>query len=104
MIQIEISQAGVKAVNDWTLMDGYRTLAVGNSREQLKEARLSTPLKAATPNTIVDLVSPQGDTLSIGIASPQDRDNPGMTETLACLNFTSESRNPPYLTVVGDSS
>jgi len=102
MNQIEISKAGVKTTNQWKLLDWDRTLAAVDTWDQLKEALLSAPQRAATPNTIVDLVSPQGDTLSIGIAGPLDRDNPGMTEPLACLNFTRASRNPPYLTVVGN--
>lgn len=102
MNQIELSQAGVKVANPWQLVDGDQTLAVVDSWEQLEEALRSVPQKAFTPNTIVDLFTPQGDTLSIGVAGPRDRDNPGIGEPLACINFTAASRNPPYLTVVGD--
>ena len=104
MNQKKTSQSDTKIAAQWQLLDGDRTLAVVDTWEQLEEALASVPRKAFSPNTIVDLASPQGDTLSIGVAGPRDRDNPGMTEPLACLNFTAASRDPPCLTAVGDPS
>lgn len=104
MNQIGVSQASLRAVSLWRVMDGDRTSAVVDTWDQLREVLLTGPKRALCPNTIVDLVSPRGDTLSLGIAGPLDRDNPGMTEPLACLNFTGASLNPPYLTAVGDPS
>lgn len=104
MTQMQTSQAGTQAATQWKLLDWDRTVVVAGAWDQLKEVLLNAPRKASIPNTIVDLISPHGDVLSIGIAGPLDRDNPGLSEPLACLNFTAASRNPPYLTAVGDPS
>ncbi len=89
------------AQKNWTLLDGNRELAVTDSWEDLEKALVNIPQKAFTPNTIVGLISPQGDTLSLGIAGP-GKDNPELTIPLACINYMDRTRNPPYLTVVGD--
>jgi hypothetical protein len=104
MNQLNQSQANVSIGKQWTLLDGDRTLAVGETWEQLEQALSTVPQKAYSPNTIVDLVSSQGDTLSIGVAGSSDRDNPELAAPLACLNYMGASCNPPYLTVIGDPS
>ena len=91
-----------RTTKDWKLRDSTRVLCTPDSWDQLRDALVNLPQTAYTPNTIVDLVSPKGDTLSIGIAGPSDKDNPGLSQPLACLNFVDASRNPPYLAVVGD--
>jgi hypothetical protein len=102
MNSTQTSHSSAKTAEPWKVLDCDRTLAIVDNWDQLKDVLRSLPRQARTPNAIVDLVSPQGDTLSIGIAGPMDRDNPAVTEPLACLNFTPASRNPPYVTVVGD--
>ena len=92
------------ATKQWEVRDFDRILGVAENWEQLEQILLSAPKRAYSPNTIVDVISPGGDTLSIGVAGPSDHDNPGLSESLACLNFVNASRDPPYLTAVGDAS
>ena len=104
MIQLEYNAPVSRAKNRWELRDADRLLGVADTWEQLQQSVLSAPQRAFTPNTIIDLTMPQGDTLSIGVAGPHDNDNPGISKPLCCLNFTDSSRNPPYLAIVGDAS
>lgn len=102
MNHIESKKAAAGNATPWRLLDCERPNATVDTWESLKKSLLGITETSGTPNRIVDLESPQGDTLSIGIAGPRDRNNPTLTEPLACLNFTNSSRNPPYLTIVGD--
>lgn len=93
-----------RIAKQWRIRESGRILGVPETWDQLREVLVNLPKRARTPNTIVDLVSPKGDTLSVGIAGPSDKDNPGLTQQVACMNFVNASRNPPYLTAVGDAS
>jgi hypothetical protein len=86
----------------WTLLDSDREVVLENSWEALREALLSISKSGNTPNEIATLVAPSGETLSIGIAGPDDRENPGLQEQLATIEYNDASQNPPYLVVVGD--
>src|ERR1017187_855510 len=104
MNQTKAGKEGAKATGIWELVDCDRKVVDVASWDQLKQAILSLPEKALTPNAIMNLVSPHGEVLSIGIAGPADRDNPQLTERLACVNFTDPSGTLPNRTVVGNRS
>lgn len=88
----------------WILRDGDRELFNGTEWSMLETAILQIQDRAYWPNEICDLESPSGKVLSIGIAKTGSKDNPAIPSDLACVNFQSETGDPPYLTVVGDQS
>lgn len=88
----------------WQLHDGERPLERVESEQELARLIRDLPISGTTPNRIVDLESPSGNTLSLGIAGINDPDNPGLREPIACVHFTQASLDPPYLTPVGDAS
>jgi Immunity protein Imm1 len=103
MSRVENSRIAVNTPGPWKLFDWERPLAIIDSEETLALAINSLADDVETPNRIVDLESPSGDKLSIGIAGPKDGDNTTLTQSVACVNFTDASLDPPYLTVVGDA-
>jgi Immunity protein Imm1 len=104
MSRVESNSNNVKAPGQWRLLDWERSFVIIDSEKTLKATLSGLLEKADTPNRIVELESPEGDKLSIGIAGPTDSDNPKLTQPLACVNFTSASLDPPYLTVVSDAT
>ena len=96
------SLVGERALDSWTLLDFDRELAVETTWVGLEDALRTIPEKAASPNAIVTLVAPNGDTLSVGIAGRGDHDNPDLRQHLATVEFNQASQDPPYLVVVGD--
>lgn len=92
--------------NNWLVIDWNKEL-VSTSAWQILEAKLrDIPSLARTPNTICDLISPNGHVLSIGFAQPRSSDNPSLENVVACVNYQLPSGDPPYSTVKGhyDSS
>ena len=104
MSQRDAARPTAAAVGTWELLDFDQEMATATTWEDIESALLAIPKRASSPNAIVTLVAPNGDTLSIGIASPLDGDNPGLEEPLACVEFNQASQEPPYLVVVGDPS
>ncbi len=103
MSRVEARQSSPSRVaGSWALLDYDRKLAVADDWDDLEAALRALPETASAPNAIATLVSPLGDTLSIGIAGRGDRDNPGLTEPLASVEHNPKSGDPPYLVVVGD--
>ncbi len=94
----------MRSPSQWNLFDWEKPSTSIGSIEALHAAIKSLPDDVTTPNRIVLLESPRGDTLSIAIAGPKDSDNHGLTECLALLQFTNSSHDPPYLVPVGNSS
>ncbi len=88
----------------WSLREGDHVLANDSDWESLRNALLDLPKTATTPNGIVTLVATDGTTLSIGIAGAGDNDNPGLSTTLATVDYTPASGDPPYLVPVQDAS
>lgn len=88
----------------WILRDGDRELFNGTEWSKLEKAILQIQDTANWPNEICDLESPSGKVLSIGIAKSGTKENPEIPSDLACVNFQSETGDPPYLSVVGDQS
>ncbi len=79
-------------------------MATASTWEGIEAALLAIPERASSPNAIATLVAPNSDTLSIGIASHRDGDNPGLDTPLASVEFNRASQDLPYLVVVGDPS
>lgn len=102
MNQTKADKDVAKTAPIWELIDSNGKLAEIDSWDKLKQVILSIPDQSPTANAIVNLFSPHGDTLSIGIAGPDDRDNPQLTERLACVNFTSETL--PNRVVLGNAA
>jgi hypothetical protein len=102
MSQRDAAESTAAAVGTWELLDFDRVMATANTFEGIEPALLAIPKKASSPNAIATLVAPNGDTLSIGIASPLDGDNPGLDQPLACVEFNQASQDPPYLVPIGD--
>ena len=88
----------------WTLLDFDRVIATETTWEGLEADLLDLPGKTGASNAIVTLVSPGGETLSVGIAGSGDGDNPDLRKPLATVEFNDASQEPPYLVVVGDPS
>ena len=74
----------------WAVLDWNRELARIESEEDLERTLREVPAQASSPNAIVNIWSPTGDVLSVGIS-----------DGLACMNFTGSSGDPPYYKVVG---
>jgi Immunity protein Imm1 len=104
MSQHDAPRSTVETTASWKLLDFDHEMATATTWEDIESALLAIPERASAPNAIATLVAPNGDTLSIGIASPLDGDNPGLDQPLACVEFNQASQEPPYLVVVGDSS
>jgi Immunity protein Imm1 len=102
MNRIETNRASVKTPTQWTLQDWEGFSPSIASAVDLETAIRNLAKTGTTPNRIVDLESPSGAKLSVGIASAQDGDNPGVKEPLACVQVTAASLDPPYVTVIGD--
>lgn len=81
------------ATRYWAVLDRGKELARITSEDELEFVLRSVPQSATFPNAIVNLSSPSGDTLSIG-----------MSGGLACLNFMDSTGDPPYLTAVGNAA
>ena len=69
MSQRDAAESTAAAVGTWELLDFDRVMATANTWEGIESALLAIPKKASSPNAIATLVAPNGDTLSIGIAS-----------------------------------
>src|ERR1700756_279490 len=104
MSQHDASRSTVETTGSWELLDFDQRMAAASTWEGIESALLAIPERASSPNAIATLVAPNGDTLSIGIASPLDGDNPGLDQPLACVEFSQASQDPPYLVVVGGPS
>jgi hypothetical protein len=104
MNQHDAPRSTAETTGTWELLDFDRGLATASTWEGIESALLAIPERASSPNAIATLVAPNGDTLSIGIASPLDGDNPGLDRPLSCVEFNQASQEPPYLVVVGDPS
>ena len=104
MSQHDAPRSTVETTGTWKLLDFDQEMATALTWEDIESALLAIPKRASSPNAIVTLVAPNGDTLSIGIASRLDADNPGLDQPLACVEFNQASQEPPYLVVVGDPS
>ena len=104
MSRVQSSRDKGSRAQKWTLLDWKRPSIVVDSDEHLASELKSLPESGLAPNRIVELESPGGDRLSMGIAGPTDTDNPTLQNQVACLNFTNASHDPPYLTAVGDSN
>src|SRR5262245_62107108 len=102
MSQHDAPRSTVETTGSWELLDFDKRMATASTWEGLESALLTIPERASYPNAIATLVAPNGDTLSIGIASPLDGDNPHLDQPLACVEFNQASQDPPYLAVVGD--
>jgi Immunity protein Imm1 len=102
MNQRDASRSTAETTGYWELLDFDREMATASTWEGIESALLAIPERASSPNAIATLVAPNGDTLSIGIASPLDGDNPGLDQPLACVEFNRASQDPPYLVPVGD--
>ncbi len=66
------------------------------------EALAALPRLVSPPNSIASLISPTGETLSIGIAGASDTDNPNLGSPLASIEYIPTDLSPPYRLVVGD--
>jgi hypothetical protein len=88
----------------WRLHDGERPLFQVDSPEELERLVQELPETGSTPNRIVELESPQGERLSIGVAGPKDGDNPGLLQPFICLQLTNANLDRPYLIPISDSS
>src|SRR4051812_14192898 len=97
MKPVTATKDGARIAKTWTLLDFDRQLSVENCWEGLEDALLNIPRRAGAPNAIATLVAPNGDTLSVGIAGQGDRDNPGLQQPLATIEYNSASQDPPYL-------
>jgi hypothetical protein len=104
MSQHDAPRSTVETTESWELLDFDRRMATASTWEGIESALRAIPERASSPNAIATLVAPNGDTLSIGIASPRDGDNPGLDRPVACVEFNRASQDPPYLAVVGDPS
>lgn len=87
-----------------TVLDWDKEILATNDWNELQKVLSDLPQRVDPPNTIVNVVHPIAGTLSIGIAGMGDNDNPEVGEPLACINYTSASNEPPYLSVVGEPS
>jgi Immunity protein Imm1 len=87
----------------WNLYDSERPCETISSGDVLKRLIETLPTSGTTPNRIVGLEAPNGDNLSIGIAS-SSADNPSLMEPLAYIQYTNASLDPPYLVPVGDAA
>ncbi len=76
----------------WAVLDWDRELARIESEEDLERTLRNVPAMASSPNAIVNIWSPSGDTLSVGISGDS-----------ACMNFTDSSGDGPYYKVLGHS-
>ena len=97
MSQHDSPRSTVETAGSWELLDFDQRMATASTWEGLESALLAIPERASDPNAIATLVAPNGDTLSIGIASHLDGDNPGLDRPLACVEFNQASQDPPYL-------
>lgn len=88
----------------WVLLEGAKELVAPTSWRELDHVIRRLPEIASTPNAICTLASPSGQTLSVGIAMPFDKDNPSLDTALASVTYEATSGDPPYLTVLGDDS
>jgi Immunity protein Imm1 len=104
MSQHDAPRSTAETTGSWELLDFDQRMATASTWEGIESALLAIPERASSPNAIATLVAPNGDTLSIGIASPLDGDNPGLDRPLACVEFNQASQDPPYLVVIGDPS
>jgi Immunity protein Imm1 len=102
MSQHDATRSTAEATGSWELLDFDRRMATAMTWEGIESALRAIPEAASSPNAIATLVAPNGDTLSIGIASRLDGDNPGLDRPLACVEFNQASQDPPYLVPVGD--
>lgn len=85
-----------------SLVADGRSLVEAGSGDAIAVVIRNLPSRVNPPNTIVDIHSPSGAMLSVGIALPRTDDNPELTVPLAYANYTRPDRMPPYLAVVGD--
>jgi hypothetical protein len=95
---IESTTSGVWRLHDWEL-----PFIQIDSPESLAHILRELPESGSTPNRIVELESPKGEKLSIGLAGAGDRDNPSLTQALACVQYTNAALDPPYLVPIGDA-
>jgi hypothetical protein len=102
MSQHDPGRSTAEASGSWELLDFDRRMATAMTWEGIESALRAIPEAASSPNAIATLVAPNGDALSIGIASPLDGDNPDLDRPLACVEFNRASQDPPYLVPVGD--
>jgi hypothetical protein len=85
-----------------TVLDWDRELLSTQRWNEIEGLLVNLNSAAEPPNAIVDIIHPTCGTLSVGVAGLGDHDNVALTEPLACVNHTPASRNPPYLSIVGD--
>jgi hypothetical protein len=93
-----------RASGTWALLESDRELANGTRWEELESSLRRLPCQASPGNAIAILLTPTGDTFSIGIAEPHEGDNPDLDEELASIEYNRADQEPPYLVAVGDPS
>ncbi len=89
---------------DWVLHDLEQPVRRIVSSEELARVIRNLPDSGSPPNRIVELETPEGGVLSLGLAGCGDSDNPGLTQKLGYAQFVHATFDPPYLVPVGDSS